>query len=336
MPYPTFETLRPSYAKLWAELEPAPERVPALQAIAAALIANKATYRRVAGAVWSQASLWFIVALIDQMEGGGGCRTHLHNGDPLTARTINVPAGRPPGEPHGSITVSAGNIAVRAFTFEESAIDALIFDDLDKVPKDADGNWPIERVAYQLEKYNGGGYLDKPIVSPYLASWSNKYTKGKFTSDHHYDPEAVSQQPGALSILKILATLDAEVASALQPQPKEIPMTTAPPLAPAQAPAPSRSPQEAAPALPAIDLNTIEVDLEKIAPTLEFIAAFVPGPYGLAVKAGIPAIEALLKVGGDIENAPDLAAKFAALEAHTHDIGNVFGQIKAIFAPKAA
>jgi len=113
-------------------------------------------------------------------------------------------------------------------------------------------------------------------------------------------------------------------------------MTTAPPLAPAQAPAPSRSPQEAAPALPAIDLNTIEVDLEKIAPTLEFIAAFVPGPYGLAVKAGIPAIEALLKVGGDIENAPDLAAKFAALEAHTHDIGNVFGQIKAIFAPKAA
>jgi len=351
MTYPSYETLRPSYARLWAELRPTPERVPALNMIGTRLMRDKPTYQRVSDATGVP---WFVVGLIDMMEGGGGCRTHLHNGDPLNARTVKVPAGRPPGDP----STSSG-----AFTFEQSAVDALVFDDLDKVKE-----WPIERIAYQLEKYNGGGYLDKPIVSPYLASWSNKYTAGKYVADHVYDPAAVSAQPGALTILKILATLDPDVASAIagvapelpellskgskgpdpakspaqpatqasttaQPQPsqpKETTMTTT--TAPAEAP-----PKAAAPALPAIpsfNLNTVEVDLEMIAPVITMIAGFIPG--GAIVVPFIPVVETGLKMAAAVQAAPDGAGKLGVIEAHLHDIANLIGQAKAAFAPAKA
>jgi lysozyme family protein len=42
---------------------------------------------------------WYVVAVIHNMEAGQNLRTHLHNGDSLTARTVHVPAGRPPGTP---------------------------------------------------------------------------------------------------------------------------------------------------------------------------------------------------------------------------------------------
>src|SRR2546423_191902 len=53
-----------------------------------------------------------VVGLIHQMEAGGRFTGHLHNGDPLSACTVQVPAGRP---------LTGGP----SFTWEESAIDAL-------------------------------------------------------------------------------------------------------------------------------------------------------------------------------------------------------------------
>jgi lysozyme family protein len=76
---------------------------------------------------------------------------HLHNGDPLTARTVQVPAGRPKtGEP--------------PFTWEESATDALMLEKLDQWE-----DWSVPGTLYKLEQYNGWGYrLAHPDVkSPY-------------------------------------------------------------------------------------------------------------------------------------------------------------------------
>jgi len=320
MTYPSFAGLAPSYARLWAELEPAPARIAALNVICNVLISHKATYSQVAAAVWGRPEVWFVVALIDQMEHDpnlGLCNSHLHNGDPLTARTVSVPAGRPPGLP--------------PFTFMVSAADALIFDDLDKVKE-----WPIERIAYQLEKYNGGGYLDKPIVSPYLASWSNKYTAGKYVADHVYDPAAVSAQPGALTILKVLMTLDADVANAIAPQkPVEVLVVLqSAPLSPAQPKEAIMTTTTAVPALPAIptfNLNTVEVDLEMIAPVITMIAGFIPG--GAIVVPFIPIVETGLKMAAAVQAAPDAVGKLAVFETHLHDIANMFGQAKTAVAP---
>lgn len=223
MSYPSFASLQAGYARLWADLEPAPAHMPALRTIAAAILAHKLTYQEVARTVWGKPDPWVVVALIDQMEHEpeyGLCNSHLHNGDSLAARTMHVPAGRPPAP------------SMPPFGFVESAIDALRYEGLDQVAA-----WTVERLAYWLERYNGGGYLALPGENPYLAGWSNRETPGRYTSDHHYDPDARPAQPGALTVLKLLIDADPTIAAALslaaepgpsQAQPQESPMTQSP------------------------------------------------------------------------------------------------------------
>ncbi len=112
---------------------------------------------------------------------------HLHNGDPLTARTVQVPKGRPiAGTP--------------PFTFLASAIDALKYKKFDTLT-----SWDLPQLLYRFEKYNGFGYRDHhQIHSPYLWSGSNHYTKGKYVADGRYSPTAVSKQIGAAVILRRL------------------------------------------------------------------------------------------------------------------------------------
>ena len=129
---------------------------------------------------------WYIIGLIHGMEGDFDFNTHLHNGDPLTHRTVNVPAGRPPA--------SVGN---PPFAWEVSAIDALQYD---RFTNWAD--WSVPGICYKLESYNGWGYRGHHISSPYLWSMSNNYERGKYTEDGHWDPDAVSEQVGAITALK--------------------------------------------------------------------------------------------------------------------------------------
>lgn len=110
---------------------------------------------------------WYFVGVIHNMESGLSFNGHLHNGDPLTARTKHVPKNRPVnGNP--------------PFTWEESALDALQLQKLDKW-----NDWSVPGLLYKLEEYNGWGYRTKHphVLSPYLWSFSNHYTKGKLISE---------------------------------------------------------------------------------------------------------------------------------------------------------
>lgn len=129
---------------------------------------------------------WFFIACVHYLECSFSFNKHLHNGDPLTGYTVQVPSGRPKvGHPP-------------PFTFEESAVDALRYMNFDKVR-----NWILPFVLRKLEAYNGFGYFKyKKINSPYLWSFSGHYTKGKYVKDGKFDAEAVSQQMGAAVILK--------------------------------------------------------------------------------------------------------------------------------------
>ena len=131
---------------------------------------------------------WHVIAIIHSLEGGLSFGTHLHNGDPLTARTVHVPAGRPAqGHP--------------PFTWEESAADALMYDGMTGWT-----DWSISGTLYKLERFNGAGYHDDhpEVLSPYLWSYSNHYTKGKYGSDGHFDPNLVSKQCGGAVLLKLM------------------------------------------------------------------------------------------------------------------------------------
>jgi lysozyme family protein len=127
---------------------------------------------------------WRFVGIIHCMECGFNFTGHLHNGDPLTKRTVQVPKGRP----------IAG---AEPFTWLQSALDALALRKLDKIT-----DWSVPHMLYQLEGYNGFGYRRQGLVSPYLWSFSSLYTKGKFVKDGKFDPEAVSKQCGAGLLLK--------------------------------------------------------------------------------------------------------------------------------------
>ena len=130
---------------------------------------------------------WQIVAVLHTREADGNFNCHLHNGDPLTARTIHVPKGYPlVGEP--------------PFTWEESARDALALDNLS-----GRAGWDdIATTLDRIERFNGLGYRRKGLPSPYLWSGTNHAPAGKFTSDGHFDPTATDAQPGCSGLLKLL------------------------------------------------------------------------------------------------------------------------------------
>ena len=127
---------------------------------------------------------WYVIAVIHNMEASLSFKCHLHNGDPLNARTTHVPAGRP----------LAGN---PPFTWEDSSIDAIRLEELDHW-----NDWTIPGICYKLEKFNGTGYRAHHINSPYLWGSSNQYSSGKYVQDHVFSITAVSKQIGAMVILK--------------------------------------------------------------------------------------------------------------------------------------
>lgn len=129
----------------------------------------------------------FVVGIIHFREASGNFHCHLHNGDPLTGRTVHVPAGRPPtGSP--------------PFTWVESAIDALAADQ----HLDSWHDWSIGGICFVLERYNGFGYRNHGVNSPYLWGYTTAYVSGMYVSDGIWDPNAVNRNPGGIAILKRL------------------------------------------------------------------------------------------------------------------------------------
>jgi lysozyme family protein len=129
---------------------------------------------------------WWFVGIVHGLECSFNFSTHLHNGDPLAAQTIHVPAGLP-------------KVWNPPTDWVSSAQDAIVHQKLT-----TQNDWSLPRSLYRLEGYNGYGYYAKGINSPYLWSFSNLYTSGKFVADHRYDPAAISKQCGGAVLLKAL------------------------------------------------------------------------------------------------------------------------------------
>jgi lysozyme family protein len=177
--------LRKEYQLLYESCLPRPARTAAVDALVRKLKSARPRYERVAGALGMP---WYVVGVIHNLEASGNFSAHLHNGDPLRGRTTHVPAGRPKkGAP--------------PFTWEESATDALTFQGFGSWK-----DWSVPGILYKLEAYNGWGYRNHhpDVRSPYLWSFSNHYTRGKYVADGTFSPTAVSAQCGAAVLLKRL------------------------------------------------------------------------------------------------------------------------------------
>lgn len=148
---------------------------------AAKIEANRARYEVVSKATGVP---WDVIGVIHYRESSNDFRGVLHNGQRIIGtgrKTTLVPKGRGPFS-----------------TWEQAAIDALA-DCHPYMAKNKD--WSIGTTLDKLEAYNGLGYRNKGLPSPYLWAGTDQYQKGKYVADGKYDPNHVDQQLGVAAIL---------------------------------------------------------------------------------------------------------------------------------------
>lgn len=184
---PTAAQTQKGYANLWQEADPTkPEEA---AKVADRIIANKDRYLQIQDSIGLP---WIMAGALHMRESSLNFNAHMHNGDPLTARTRQVPANRPKtGSP--------------PFSFEESAADAFLLKGFDKLK----GQWTLELMLFSSEGFNGWGYLGKGN-SPYIWAWTDIYSGGKYIRDHVYDPNTWDKQPGVAALFKALAAKDTD------------------------------------------------------------------------------------------------------------------------------
>jgi lysozyme family protein len=160
------------------------------------VLANKAVY----SGFW-QVPWWFI-GLCDLRECNLNPKGCLHNGELIigTGRmTSIVPKGRGPFA-----------------TKQDSIRDSLQLEHLD-----SETDWSVGKTLFRLEGYNGFGYRNKGVPSPYLWSHTNHYADGswdddpkggKYIADHVWKADVYDKQIGACAVLKALCELDSSIA----------------------------------------------------------------------------------------------------------------------------
>lgn len=180
------DELRADYRRLFATCRIDPPQLVVLDALIDGCLADRARYETVAATL---ALPWCVVAILHYLETERVFDRHLHNGDPLAARTVHQPAERPAeGEP--------------PFSWEDSAIDALRLRFLGQWQ-----DWSIAGTLFQLEGYNTWAYrLHQPeVCSPYLWAGCNHYRQGRFFPEDIWSATAVAERLGGAVLLRRLA-----------------------------------------------------------------------------------------------------------------------------------
>lgn len=163
-------------------------------AVAKSLIASKARYATVA---LKTGVPWFFIACVHERESGQNFATQLGQGDPLDKPSVHVPKGRGPFA-----------------TWEEGAVDALV----NCSPYTSrNSDWSIGGILAQFEKYNGMGYYNRNLPSPYVWSGTDQYATGKFVADGIYSATAVDRQLGCAALLIAMMALDRTISVGTPP-----------------------------------------------------------------------------------------------------------------------
>jgi len=180
-----------NYQTLWDTMEVSDDWASKATYIAKKIVTGQSKY---AAAVAGTQIPWWFVGVAHSMESGLDFTTHLYNGDPLTDRTVHHPPGRP------------AVIQGLPIDWIYSAKDSLRYERLDKVT-----DWSLPSVLFHWHRYNGisNEYKKRHIPTPYLWSGTQHYVKGRYTSDHEFNPQSVSKQVGAAVLLRALIDLNA-------------------------------------------------------------------------------------------------------------------------------
>ena len=143
---------------------------------------------------------WYMVAVIHNMEASLNFKKNMLNGEPLNRVTRRHPKGHGPWKTWEASAVEAMQRLKRKFGIKSHAKQIL----------------SPAKIACILESYNGWGYFNyhQDVLTPYLWSGTNHYTKGKYVEKKKYyffgqyetdfDSSRVSLQRGAMPLIKLL------------------------------------------------------------------------------------------------------------------------------------
>lgn len=312
---PTYQDTKRGYANLWNQASILPAHKSAAITIAKKIRSEPwaTAFKQVEQATGVPD---FLVGCWLERESSLDLETYLGNGEKLNKVTDLVPAGRGPWTGPNA--------------FLNGAIDAIKHEGLFGIK-----DWYLPFMLYGSEKLNGFGYYGHNVNDPYVWSWTNLYSKGKYVGDGKWDANFVDPQPGVAAILKALAEVDSTVAARLVMDPSVTAApgssptaTLAPTAAPAQTattaqpagpatqskPSPGSTPvtQEttmptptttsvAAAPIPKIDFAMLEKFVESSAVVLPILGTFVP--QAKVILPFIPILEQILLAADQIEKA---------------------------------
>lgn len=180
--------LKARNAARWTAAQILPEWLRILDTVAHRLVNAKARYQTVEARTGVP---WAVIAVIHQRESSQSWAASLAQGDAWDKESIHEPKDRGP------------------FTsWEEAAIDALAV----CPPHAADWeDWSIGGALTLLEQYNGTGYANRGLPSPYVWSATDQYHRGKYVADGHFDPEAIDHQTGCAALLMRMYLIDPSI-----------------------------------------------------------------------------------------------------------------------------
>jgi lysozyme family protein len=175
--------LKEANIKRWAtaKLTRGPEFLP----VAKRLVAAKQRYLTVQARTGVP---WPFIAVTHQRESSQNWARSLAQGDPINQVSTHVPKGRGPFQ-----------------TWEDAAYDALV----NCAPYAArNKDWSIGGLLTLLESYNGLGYVNHGLPSPYLWAGTDQYRAGKYVADGVFDPNAVDKQLGCAGLIMAMMSID--------------------------------------------------------------------------------------------------------------------------------
>jgi len=143
---------------------------------------HRARYEQVAAKTDMPAKL---IAALHWRESSGNFNTYLHQGDPLGKPAVHVPKNIP-------VFHKWEDAAVHALQMKKGVQNDL---GVEKETKD-----PASLATY-AEFYNGLGYHNRGVPSPYVYSGTNQYSAGKYVADGKYDPKVKDKQVGVMALM---------------------------------------------------------------------------------------------------------------------------------------
>lgn len=183
------------YKNRYSTLAVPPERAFEVDNAAKKILENMLRYKAVANTLGLPFEIIGVLAM-RELSPPFNFHQHLGNGDPLTARTVHVPAGLPTeGTP--------------PFSFEQGAIAALNHQGEVMGITFHTTEWNVPNALCFLEAYNGLGYRKRFLKtpefgSPYLWAGTQYYRSGYYGSDSKWDESLVCKSLGCAPVLKRL------------------------------------------------------------------------------------------------------------------------------------